>query len=186
MKKGLMMTPIATALARHASADVSHAILYAMRLCLETKMTEDKSEFLDRNTARIVTNLVHSINDSVMMMNAIYVEIEGSVSPELFFDGESVAELSRADGMMRALEKRLRVLYNGLVKGTGEGTEPVKSAKEIRRSVAKLRTCITCLVRLNHQLNIVHLSDDKPAFELTSEKVAMLKAASFCAASFEH
>ncbi|ANW24305.1 hypothetical protein BA953_08780 [Vibrio coralliilyticus] len=179
------MSAIIAALGGNASASVGGTVGQAMDLRFGQPVVNLRSE--DAESVATAAAIIDTLNTQISKLHELYREIESSTDPKSYFDDESVNELADADAIVRAFEEMLRIQYEGLVRKTGDtSNDAVVTAKKIRRTVAKLRSSVTAFISMNNQLKTANLSDYQPQLEMTSDKVAMLKAATESAASRIH
>ncbi|NHN75627.1 hypothetical protein [Vibrio fluvialis] len=183
------MSAIVTALGGNASASIGDAVGQAMNLRLEQSVVCLDHEECRANDESIATaqDLIDKLETKIAILHELYREIEISDSPNSYFDAESVEELKDADVMVRAFEEMLRIQFEGMVRRVGNREDATLSAaKQLRRTVAKLRKTVSSFLSIHNQLKENNLGDYAAYFEFSDQKVAMLKAATEAAASGIH
>jgi len=183
------MSAIIAALGGNASASVGDTVSQAMGLHWESSVVESKNNCNEANaeSVAIAVALIDRLNTQISALHELYREIENSDDPKSYFDDESVDELLDANALVRAFEEMLRIQYDSMIRKNGNtNSDAIVTAKKIRRTVAKLRSGVTSLISINNQLKTAKLNDYQPQLEMTSDKIAMLKAATESAASRVH
>ncbi|EHU0358673.1 hypothetical protein [Vibrio sp. A1-1] len=106
------------------------------------------------NFSLFANEIARAIDGETSVWRERYREIEESDSPESYFDSESMAKLDEANLFVRKIETNIKGLAENLV--TDHGTEipdrDLTALRNLRISISKLRSAITSIVKVEHQL----------------------------------
>lgn len=106
------------------------------------------------NFSLFAGEISRAIDGETSVWRERYREIEESDSPESYFDRESMAKLDEANQFVRRTEANIKSLAENLV--TDHGTEiqdrDLTALRNLRISISKLRSAITSIVKVEHQL----------------------------------
>lgn len=177
MSKGLIMSAVITALSGNASASVDSAFA-ATNNFRENPISRVSNMRVNENQGRIkqTQTVVNHIKEEIQRWRDLANDIEASENPVSFFSEEEVAELDRVDLYVRYGEQMLRLQYEDLVRHSKD-KKMVDSLKSLRKAIAQLRSSISNVVLLEKQYHPAKASEYVEQFDMSTEKLAMLKEA---------
>lgn len=188
MKKRLIMSAsILAALGGNASASMGDTVAKAMDLRLETIECKDNQRHVSAESLEMAMSIIAKLNTQTKQLREVYSEIEQSEVPESYFDKVTIDELVVADGYIRGFEMILKAQHESLSRRVMASEQPaVETAKQIRKATAKLRRVVGDLMSIERQLQVASIGKYETSFEMTSDKVAKLKAATQATVSNYH
>ncbi|MBY4651935.1 hypothetical protein K6L10_07080 [Vibrio parahaemolyticus] len=150
MKKGflsmglLLLTLSTSAIASLEEAETAPSIL----------TRRDVLNCNSMNFSLFANDIARAIDGETSVWRERYREIEESDSPESYFDSESMAKLDEANLFVRKIETNIKGLAENLVAEHGNEIpdRDLTALRNLRISIAKLRSSITSIVKIEEQL----------------------------------
>ncbi|HBH7885607.1 TPA: hypothetical protein KDX58_004298 [Vibrio parahaemolyticus] len=106
------------------------------------------------NFSLFANEIARAIDSETSIWRERYREIDESDSPETYFDSESMVKLDEANQFVRKIETNIKGLAENLVEKHGNEIpdRDLIALRNLRISISKLRSAITSIVKVEHQL----------------------------------
>lgn len=180
-RQEVMSKNILAAFGGSASDSIRSIIAQAMAFHLEGFECKDGEFYLSDENYDLAIVIIGQLDAQTKKLRDAYSEIEQSENVDSYFGNLAIDELFVANGFIRGFEMILNAQHHdmkrrNLASEASEGSV-MQAMCQIRRATAKLRKAIDDLMSIERQLQIASTEKYQMSFNMTSDKVAKLKAA---------
>ncbi|MEZ8463597.1 hypothetical protein AB6D04_05010 [Vibrio splendidus] len=173
-----MSNNILAAFGGSAYDSISGIIAQTMAFRLEGFECKEGDFYLSDENYELAKVIIGQLDAQTKKLREAYSEIEQSENVDSYFTNLTIDELIVADGCIRGFEMILNAQHHDMRRRILVSEASVMQAmRQIRRATAKLRKAIDDLMSIERQFQIASTEKYQMSFNMTSDKVAKLKAA---------